>query len=145
MSPTTGASLNGLFMRCLGTVVGGIIALVVWYVVVGKSAGVVVLSLVALAPRISWSCRGFNGRLLLFSAGSEEGIFRSLRGISWVDSSDVELVHYFPPRHRLRPRSKSPISLSFLTFRSKKSVSPQSKRPANLTSQRINSPPTASL
>jgi hypothetical protein len=51
MSPTTGASLNGLFYRCLGTVVGGVIALAVWYMVVGKSAGVIVLSLVALAPR----------------------------------------------------------------------------------------------
>jgi len=46
MSPTTGASLNGLFYRCLG-----VIALAVWYMVVGKSAGVIVLSLVALAPR----------------------------------------------------------------------------------------------
>lgn len=81
MSPTTGASLNGLFMRCLGTVIGGVIALAVWYIVVGKSAGVIVLSLVALAPRIFRSCWGSDIRLLLFSAGSAEGIFSLLREV----------------------------------------------------------------
>ena len=83
MSPTTGASLNGLFMRCLGTVVGGVIALAVWYIVVGKSVGVIVLSLVALTPRIFASCCGYDGRLLPFSAGSEEGMFCLLRGSDW--------------------------------------------------------------
>ena len=73
MSPTTGASLNGLFYRCLGTVVGGVIALAVWYMVVGKSAGVIVLSLVALAPRIVLSVMDLTKRLLLFPARSEKG------------------------------------------------------------------------
>jgi uncharacterized membrane protein YccC len=53
MSPTTGASLNGFLARCLGTVVGGMLAMATWYIVAQKVAGVIVLSLVVSAIRLS--------------------------------------------------------------------------------------------
>ena len=53
MSPTTGASLNGFLARCLGTVVGGLLAMGIWYVVVQKVAGVIVLTLVVSGIRLS--------------------------------------------------------------------------------------------
>ena len=51
MSPTTGASINGLVARSLGTVVGGLLAMGVWYIVIGRVAGVIVFSLVVTALR----------------------------------------------------------------------------------------------
>lgn len=52
MSPTTGASLSGLAWRCVGTVVGGLVAMATWYIVVGHVAGVIVFSLVVIVIRI---------------------------------------------------------------------------------------------
>jgi uncharacterized membrane protein YccC len=49
MSPTTGASLNGLLTRCIGTIAGGLIGMAVWYMVDQKVAGVITLSLPVLA------------------------------------------------------------------------------------------------
>ena len=51
MSPTTGASINGLVTRALGTIVGGLLAMAVWYMVVGHVAGVIVLSFVVTTFR----------------------------------------------------------------------------------------------
>lgn len=51
MSPTTGASISGLIARSLGTIVGGLLAMGVWYMVVGRVAGVIVFSLVVMAFR----------------------------------------------------------------------------------------------
>lgn len=73
MSPTTGASILGLATRCLGTIVGGLLAMGVWYMVVGKAPGVIVFSLVVLAFRTSSSCSA-DHRLLLFLAGSSSSI-----------------------------------------------------------------------
>ena len=53
MSPTTGASLNGFLARCLGTVVGGLLAMGIWYIVDQNVAGVIVLTLVVSAIRMS--------------------------------------------------------------------------------------------
>ena len=80
MSPTTGASLNGLFHRCLGTVIGGVIALAVWYMVVGKSAGVIVLSLVALAPRISYHSYYISQQIItgFYKIQEEYGLFLAI-------------------------------------------------------------------
>ena len=52
MSPTTGASISGLAWRCVGTVVGGLCAMAVWYIVVGHVPGVIVFSLVVTSIRI---------------------------------------------------------------------------------------------
>jgi len=52
MSPTTGASINALAWRCVGTVVGGLSAMAVWYIVVGHVPGVIVFSLVVASLRI---------------------------------------------------------------------------------------------
>lgn len=46
MSPTTGASIFGLFKRLLGTIIGGVLAMVLWYIVDGHIPGVIVFSLV---------------------------------------------------------------------------------------------------
>jgi uncharacterized membrane protein YccC len=51
MSPTTGASILGLVGRALGTIIGGLLAMGVWYIVVGRIPGVIVFSLVVLALR----------------------------------------------------------------------------------------------
>jgi uncharacterized membrane protein YccC len=51
MGPTTGAGLIGLFTRVLGTIMGGLFAMAVWYIVVGKIPGVIVLSFVVLTLR----------------------------------------------------------------------------------------------
>jgi len=51
MSPTTGASLNGFFARCLGTVIGGLLAMGAWYIVDKKVSGVIVLTLVVCTIR----------------------------------------------------------------------------------------------
>jgi Fusaric acid resistance protein-like len=48
MSPTTGASIKGLMETSLGTVGAGLLAMGVWYAVVGHIAGVLVLSFVAM-------------------------------------------------------------------------------------------------
>jgi len=77
MSPTTGASINGFVSRCLGTIVGGLLAMGVWYIVVGKIAGVIVLSLVVLAFRNN-SLYNSESRSLLFPARSSTGIFNYL-------------------------------------------------------------------
>lgn len=77
MSPTTGASINGFITRCLGTIVGGLLAMGVWYIVVGKIAGVIVLSLVVLAFRNS-SLYYSESRLLLFPTRSSAGIVNCL-------------------------------------------------------------------
>jgi uncharacterized membrane protein YccC len=53
MGPTTGAGFLGLFMRVLGTIVGGLCAMAAWYIVVGKVPGVIVLSFVILTARTS--------------------------------------------------------------------------------------------
>jgi hypothetical protein len=47
-SPTTGASIKGLMETSLGTVGAGLLAMGVWYAVVGHIAGVLVLSFVAM-------------------------------------------------------------------------------------------------
>ena len=53
MSPTTGASLNGFVWRCVGTLVGGMGDMAVWYMVDQKVAGAIALSVVVLAFRNS--------------------------------------------------------------------------------------------
>ncbi|EFQ98445.1 hypothetical protein MGYG_01473 [Nannizzia gypsea CBS 118893] len=47
MNPTSGNSLFGLMGRFIATILATILALVVWYVVYGKTAGVIVLTYVA--------------------------------------------------------------------------------------------------
>jgi uncharacterized membrane protein YccC len=68
MSPTTGASINGLFGRASGTIVGGLLAMGVWYMVVGHVAGVIVFTLIALALRTIFEFAS-NDRTILSVAG----------------------------------------------------------------------------
>jgi uncharacterized membrane protein YccC len=56
MGPTTGASINGLAWRCVGTVVGGLSAMAVWYIVVGHVPGVIVFSLLVTSVRTIHLC-----------------------------------------------------------------------------------------
>lgn len=44
MSPTTGASIYGLLTRCLGTIIGGLLAMMVWYIVDQKVPGIIVMT-----------------------------------------------------------------------------------------------------
>ena len=44
LNPTTGASLNGLLVQCSGTLLGGLTAMAVWYMVDEKVAGVIVFT-----------------------------------------------------------------------------------------------------
>jgi uncharacterized membrane protein YccC len=53
MSPTMGASVNGLLKRFAGTIVGGLLAMLVWYVVDQKIPGVIVLSWFVAGFRMS--------------------------------------------------------------------------------------------
>ena len=46
LNPTTGASLNGLLVQCSGTLLGGLLAMAVWYMVDQKVAGVIVFTFV---------------------------------------------------------------------------------------------------
>ena len=100
--------MNGLFNRCLGTVVGGVIALAVWYMVVGKAAGVIVLSLVALAPRIPYLSISDRRLLLLFTRSETGMIFHPI--VLMVDTSYAKFIYNLPPSHRLRSRSTFPLS-----------------------------------
>ena len=52
MSPTTGASIYGLLKRCSGTILGGLLAMAVWYIVDQRIPGIIVLSFVVAAYRI---------------------------------------------------------------------------------------------
>ena len=46
LNPTTGASMNGLLVQCTGTLLGGLVAMAVWYMVDEKVAGVIVFTFV---------------------------------------------------------------------------------------------------
>ena len=122
MSPTTGASLNGLFTRCLGTVVGGVVAMGVWYMVDQKAPGVIVLSLVVLAVRMSRN-EIFDVRFLLLFAGSE------------TDTNNPQLFHHIFIDYWLCARGCSPEEAD---CRSVKSVSTQLKKAGNNTSLSTN-------
>jgi hypothetical protein len=58
LSPTTGASLNGLLVQCSGTLLGGLLAMAVWYMVDQKVAGVIVFTFVVNVFRIHLFGRG---------------------------------------------------------------------------------------
>jgi hypothetical protein len=122
MSPTTGASLNGLFTRCLGTVVGGVVAMGVWYMVDQKAPGVIVLSLVVLAVRMSRN-EIFDVRFLLLFAGSE------------TDTNNPQLFHHIFIDYWLCARGCSPEGAD---CRLAKSVSTQLKKAGNNTSLSTN-------
>jgi uncharacterized membrane protein YccC len=96
MSPTTGASINGLIARSIGTLIGGLLAMAAWYIVVGHVPGVIVFSFLFLFPRICLPPRGGFAdvcRLLLSFAGFYE------------DSDDYLFIYDVPFNHRLCPRS----------------------------------------
>jgi hypothetical protein len=46
VNPTTGASLNSLLVQCSGTLLGGLLAMAVWYMVDQNTAGVIVFTFV---------------------------------------------------------------------------------------------------
>ena len=52
LGPTTGASVNALLLQSAGTILGGLLAMAVWYVVDTKIAGVIVLSFVVTIFRM---------------------------------------------------------------------------------------------
>ena len=91
MSPTTGASINGLVARSLGTIVGGLLAMGVWYMVVGRVAGVIVFSLVVMALR-NHSLFDLDNRLLLFLAGYSTGI--KWLALLTIDSNNSEFFYH---------------------------------------------------
>jgi Fusaric acid resistance protein-like len=122
MSPTTGASLNGLFTRCLGTIVGGVVAMGVWYMVDQRAPGVIVLSLVVLAVRKSRN-EMFDVRFLFLFAGSE------------TDTNDSQLFHHIFVDCRLCPGGDSQGGVD---CRSAKLASTQLKQADNNTSPSTN-------
>lgn len=53
LGPTTGASVYGLLFQCLGTILGGLTSMAVWYVVDQKVPGVIVLSFFVTIVRMN--------------------------------------------------------------------------------------------
>lgn len=66
MSPTSGQTLFGFIARIVATVVSLALSLVVWYIVDGKVAGVIVFLYLANVFEVSY---------LLFDSGSATDIF----------------------------------------------------------------------
>jgi uncharacterized membrane protein YccC len=57
MSPNSGASVFSFFARIVGTVIAFAASLIVWYVVVGHTAGVIVLLYFANVFGVSTACK----------------------------------------------------------------------------------------
>lgn len=76
LGPTTGASVNGLLWQTVGTVLGGLVAMAVWYVVVKTIAAVIALSFVVTIFRMNVIGTKTNSRPLLFVSRSPTGYFR---------------------------------------------------------------------
>lgn len=70
LGPTTGASVYGLLLQSAGTVLGGLVAMAVWYVVDQKIAGVIALSFVVTTFRMNVIGTKTDRRHLLFASRS---------------------------------------------------------------------------
>jgi len=96
MSPTTGASIYGLFKRLLGTIVGGVLAMVVWYIVDGHIPGVIVFSLVVGTFRNGLCLNNpINSRLLFPHARFPSGLRNPLL-LLIIDSPHSQFYYHFP-------------------------------------------------
>jgi hypothetical protein len=72
VNPTTGASLNSLLVQCSGTLLGGLLAMAVWYMVDQNVAGVIVFTFVVNVFRNS-PLYGSSFRFLLLNSRSSKG------------------------------------------------------------------------
>lgn len=70
LGPTTGASVNALLSQSAGTILGGLVAMAVWYVVDEKTAAVIVFSFVVTIFRMNVIGTETNRRSLLFASRS---------------------------------------------------------------------------
>ena len=84
LSPTAGASIDGLIQRCLGTLIGALLAMAVWYIVDQRIPGIIVLSFFIAAYRI---LSFIKPDLRLLSSGTRFPAGDSF--ISYVDNSFV--------------------------------------------------------
>lgn len=82
LNPTTGASLNGLLVQCTGTLLGGLLAMAVWYMVDEKVAGVIVFTFVV-------------------------NVFRTL----FVDYADLDYYYLLPDYRTLLPDPRRVLHL----------------------------------
>jgi hypothetical protein len=76
LGPTTGASVNGLFSQTAGTILGGLVAMAVWYIVDKTIAAVIALSFVVTIFRMNVIGIKTNSRSLLFASRSPTGYSR---------------------------------------------------------------------
>jgi hypothetical protein len=76
LGPTTGASVNGLFLQSARTVFGGLVAMAVWYVVDKTIAAFIALSFVVTIFRMNVIGIKTNSRPLLFASKSQTGYSR---------------------------------------------------------------------